>query len=64
MDIQFDPFSFVVATFALAIAVVQLYWNRSQHRAQVCLALNRASGTYSSLAIQVVEELHVLHGQA
>jgi hypothetical protein len=36
MDVQFDPFSFGVATFALAIAVVQLYWNRPQHRAQVC----------------------------
>jgi hypothetical protein len=36
MDIQFDPFSFGVATFALAIAVVQLYWNRPQHRSQVC----------------------------
>jgi hypothetical protein len=28
MDIQFDPFSFGVATFALAVAVMQLYWNR------------------------------------
>jgi hypothetical protein len=36
MDVQSDPFSFGVAIFALAIAVVQLYWNRPQHRAQVC----------------------------
>lgn len=35
MDIQFDPFSFGVATFALCVAMVQLYWNRPQHRAQV-----------------------------
>lgn len=28
MDIQFDPFSFGVATFALAVTVMQLYWNR------------------------------------
>jgi hypothetical protein len=28
MDIQFDPFSFGVATFALAVAIMQLYWNR------------------------------------
>ncbi|KAG9759343.1 hypothetical protein KCU73_g3435, partial [Aureobasidium melanogenum] len=32
MDIQFDPFSFGVATFALAVAVIQLYWNRPQNR--------------------------------
>lgn len=31
MNIQFDPFSFSVATFALAVAVMQLYWNRPQH---------------------------------
>jgi hypothetical protein len=31
MEIEFAPFSFGVATFALAIAVAQLYWNRSQH---------------------------------
>lgn len=28
MSIQFDPFSFGVAAIALAVAVIQLYWNR------------------------------------
>lgn len=37
MDIQFDPFSFVVASLALAVAVVQLCWNRPHRRAQVCV---------------------------
>ena len=32
MNIQFDPFSFGVATFALAVAVMQLYWYRPQHQ--------------------------------
>jgi hypothetical protein len=32
MDIQFDPFSFGVATIALADAIMQLFWNRPQHR--------------------------------
>ena len=36
MNIQFDPFSFGIATFALAIAVMQLYWNRPQHHNSVC----------------------------
>jgi len=35
MDIQFDPFSFVVATFALTVAVMQLYWNRPQRQETV-----------------------------
>jgi len=42
MNIQFDPFSFGIATFALAIAVMQLYWNRPQHDNSVrqeCLSL-------------------------
>jgi hypothetical protein len=35
MNIQFDPFSFGIATFALAIAVMQLYWNRPQNHNSV-----------------------------
>jgi hypothetical protein len=38
MAIQFDPFSFGVATFALAVAVMQLYWNRPHRQDAVsCL---------------------------
>jgi hypothetical protein len=32
MAIQFDPFSFGVATFALAVTVMQLYWTRPQRQ--------------------------------
>jgi hypothetical protein len=32
MAIQFDPFSFGVATFALVVAVMQIYWNRPQRQ--------------------------------
>jgi hypothetical protein len=37
MAIQFDPFSFGIATLALAVAVMQLYWNRPQRQVAVSL---------------------------
>lgn len=60
MAIQFDPFSFVVATFALAIAVVQLYWNRPQHRAQVySIAICLMQHLLTTLDVDGTGTLHV-----
>ena len=60
MAIQFDPFSFGVASFALAIAVVQLYWNRPQHRAQVYnFAICFVQHLLTTLAIDGSRTLHV-----
>lgn len=58
MNIQLDPFSFGIATFALAIAVMQLYWNRPQHHNSVrqeCLSFvsPSADGEKQSLDIHV-----------
>jgi hypothetical protein len=47
MAIQFDPFSFGVATFALAVAVMQLYWNRPQRQEAVSWLLCLSSRTIS-----------------
>jgi hypothetical protein len=64
MSIQFDPFSFGVASFALAISIIQLYWNRPQHRTQVWVCNPQGVSTSTDHCEQMVEELYMINGQA